>query len=74
MTTPAVSGQPVDSARVQPVLRRAQRPATPGLLDRRRPRRRLILDRLELVEDRRLQGLGPQVLRTLAGGVHARQP
>lgn len=72
-TTLADSDQPVGSGRVQPVPRRAQRPATPGRLQRRRPCWRFVVDRLELVEDRRLQALRPQVLRILAGGVHARQ-
>lgn len=72
-TTPADSDQPVGSGRVQPVPRRARRPAPPGRLQRRRALRRLVVDRLELVEDRRLQALRLQVLRILAGGVHARQ-
>lgn len=79
--TPADSDQPVGSGRVQPVLRRAQRPATPGRLERRRPCWCLVVDRLEVVEDRRLQAPGTQIFgsRVLGveilplAGVHARQ-
>lgn len=73
--TPAASDQPVGSGRVQPVLRRAQRPAAPGRLKWRRPCRHLVVDSLELVEDRRLQALGSQIFgdETLPlAGVHAR--
>ena len=54
---------------VQPLRRRAQRPPAPGRLERRGPLRRLVVSRLQSVEDGGLQVLGlPRVV-----GVHAGQ-